>query len=297
MMRRALRLVLVAVAAAAAATAATAATLNAQPAPPRHMLFRVRGPNGATVYLLGSVHLLTPEAGKLPPEVDTAFAHAQTVTLETSLDSLKMRALEIATIARLPDGKTLRSVLSPSTAQRTDSLLHLYGLSLDQVGGLKPWFVDLVMTQLVLQKAGFQADYGVDMQLNERAHAANKPVQGLESVDFQMHLFDSLSPRAQEQMLLAAEGPAETAARMAALKDAWASGNAARLDSLSNASPGSAEFNEAFVYRRNRSWIPKIESLINGTSDALVVVGAAHLVGRDGVVQLLRAKGYTIDQL
>jgi hypothetical protein len=277
--------------------ALAAATLGAQPATGKHILFRVRGPNGATVYLLGSVHLLTPDAAKLPPEVDTAFAHAKTLTLETSLDSLKTRALEIATLARLPDGTTLRSVLSPSTALRTDSLLHLFGLSLDQVGAFKPWFVDLLMTQLVLQKAGFKADYGVDMQLNERAHAANKPVMGLESVDFQLHLFDSLSPRAQEQMLLAAEGPTETAARLTALKDAWVAGNAARLDSLSNASPASPEFNEAFVNRRNRSWIPKIETLINGASDALVVVGAAHLIGPNGVVELLRAKGYAVEQL
>jgi uncharacterized protein YbaP (TraB family) len=290
MMRRALWLL-------SAGFALATATLDAQQTTGKHILFRVRGPAGATVYLLGSVHLLTPEAGKLPPEVDTAFAHAKTVILETSIDSLKMRALEIATLARLPDGSNLRSVLSPSAAQRTDSLLKLYGLTLDQVAAFKPWFVDLLMTQLVLQKAGFQAAYGVDMQLNERAHAANKPVMGLESVDFQMHLFDSLSPRAQEQMLLVAEGPTETAARLAALKDAWLAGDAARLDSLSNAAPGSTEFNEAFVYRRNRSWIPKIEALINGTSDALVVVGAAHLIGRNGVVQLLRTKGYTVEQL
>jgi uncharacterized protein YbaP (TraB family) len=264
---------------------------------PKHLLYRVRGPHGATVYLLGSVHLLTPEAGKLPAVVDTAFARAKTIAFETSIDSLQMRALEIAALARLPDGTTLKSVLSPAAAQHTDSILNLYGLRLDRVAAFKPWFVDLLMTQLVLQKSGFQADYGVDMQLNARAREAGKPVIGLESVDFQMHLFDSLSPSDQERMLMQAKGPTETAAQLTAMKDAWLSGDAARLDSLLNDSGASAGYDETFVYRRNRSWIPAIEKLINGADDALVVVGAAHLVGSKGVVQLLRDKGYVVDQL
>jgi hypothetical protein len=290
MMRRAF-----AVLACAFSVVANASVANAQAA--KHILYRVHGPHGATVYLLGSVHLLTPEAGKLPPVVDSAFAHSRTIAFETSIDSLKMRALEIATLARLPGGATLRTVLSPATAQHTDSILHLYGLTLDQVAAFKPWFVDLLMTQLVLQKAGFQADYGVDMQLNARAHEVGKPVIGLESVDFQMHLFDSLAPSDQERMLMQAKGPTETAAELTAMKDAWLAGNAARLDSLLNASGASAEYYDTFVYRRNRSWIPEVEALINGTNDALVVVGAAHLVGANGVVELLRTKGYVVEQL
>src|SRR6201995_5135938 len=61
----------------------------------KHMLFRVRGPSGASVYLLGSVHVLAAEAGKLPAEIDTAFAHARTVAFETSLDTVQLRAQEL----------------------------------------------------------------------------------------------------------------------------------------------------------------------------------------------------------
>jgi uncharacterized protein YbaP (TraB family) len=148
-----------------------------------------------------------------------------------------------------------------------------------------------------LQKAGFAADYGVDVQLDARAHEAHKTIIGLESVDFQMHLFDSLPPNAQEKMLLAAEGPEQTIARIDALEKAWASGDAARLDSLSRSSSIGPEVDDVLVYRRNRRWMPTLEALLKGSSDALVVVGAAHLVGANGVVQLLRAKGYTVEQL
>lgn len=272
--------------------------LHAQTPAGKHIMYRVHGPNGATVYLLGSVHLLTPEAGKLPPIVDTAFAHAQTIAFETSLDSVVARAPEMVALARVAPGSSLRTMLSPAAATKTDSLLHLYGMSLDQVAMFKPWFVSLLMTSLTMQKAGFQADYGVDMQLDKRAKQAGKPVIGLEGVDLQLHLFDNLSAAQQERMLVASKGPDAAVAEMTSLKDAWLAGDAARLDSMLNASAEmSPEMLDVMVVRRNRSWIPEIESLIKGKTDALVVVGAAHLVGKTGIVQMLRDKGYTVEQI
>jgi uncharacterized protein YbaP (TraB family) len=276
---------------------AAAVPLHAQAAA-KHIMYRVRGPNGATVYLLGSVHLLTPEAGKIPSVVDSAFAHAKTIAFETSLDTVMLRATEMAALARTAPGTTLRSMLSPATAAHADSVLHLYGFSLDQVAAFKPWFVSVLLTQLTMQKAGFQADYGVDMQINKMAKAANKPVIGLESVDFQLHLFDNLPPAAQDKMLAGAKGPVESLEQLTTLKDAWLAGSETRLDSLMNStSEWTPEMLDMMVVQRNRSWIPKIEELLKGNSDALVVVGAAHLVGKSGVVQMLRAKGYTVEQL
>ena len=264
----------------------------------RHMLYRVRGPNGATVYLLGSVHLLSADAATLPAEVDSAFAHSRSLTLETSLDSVMARGPEMLMRGRYSDGKTLRGVLSPKSATKVDSLLHLYGLSLDQVNGFKPWMVSLLMTQLAMQKLNLQAQYGVDMQLNTRAKQASKPVLGLESVDFQMGLFDALSPADQEYMLVESDGPDITAKELGSIRDAWSHGDARMLDSLINSRVAEAPtLFDALITARNRAWIPKIESLIQGGDDALVVVGAGHLVGTQGVVAMLRAKGYTLDQM
>jgi uncharacterized protein YbaP (TraB family) len=264
----------------------------------KHMLFRVRGPNGATVYLLGSVHLLSPESATLPPEVDSAFAQAKSVGFETSIDTLQMRAMELMSRAQYTNGATLRGSISPATAAHADSLIKSYGLTLDQLNGFKPWFVSVALTQLVLQKMGFKAELGVDMQLHVKAKAASKPEFGLESTDFQLGLFDSLSPQDQEKMLKEIVAPDSAAKQMKAVRDAWSSGNGAALDSLLNngmkSSPGVFA---ALITNRNQAWIPKLESLIRGKDDALVVVGAGHLVGKEGVVELLRAKGYTIEQL
>jgi uncharacterized protein len=292
---------------AAAALLLTAGSTRAAPPSPRpqagakaakHMLFRVRGPNGATVYLLGSVHLLSPESSTLPPEVDAAFAQAKSVGFETSIDTLQMRAMELMTRAQYTNGATLRGSVSPATAAHADSLVRSYGMSLDQLNGFKPWFVSVLLTQLLLQKMNFKAELGVDMQLHAKAKAANKPEFGLESADFQLGLFDSMSPQDQEKMLKEATSPDSAAKQLKAIRDAWSAGDAAVLDSLLNNglkdSPGVLA---ALITNRNRSWIPKLDSLIRGKDDALVVVGAGHLVGKEGVVELLRAKGYTIEQL
>ena len=288
------------------ALAASAKILAAATPLPRHaaaakksMLFRVRAPNGAaTIYLLGSVHLLSPDAAKLPAVVDTAFNKARIVAFETSLDTVQMRAQEIMTRARYSNGSTLRSSLSPAGAAKADSLLKGYGLSLDQLNQFKPWFVSMMMSQLVMMKANFQPQYGVDIQLNARAKAAKKPVIGLEAVDFQLGLFDSITPQDQEKMLIEGDSPDSTMKQLMFIKDAWVEGSTAKLDSLLNSRMGAGtSLFATLVTDRNKNWVPKIEQLLHGKDDVLVVVGAAHLVGKEGVLELLKAKGYSVEQM
>jgi uncharacterized protein YbaP (TraB family) len=158
--------------------------------------------------------------------------------------------------------------------------------------------VSVLTTQLAMQRMKFDAQYGVDMQLNARAHTAGKPIIGLETVDFQMNLFDSISPSDQEKMILQSNGPDSAVAELTKVKDAWVAGNVVALDNLLNKSLSeSPTLFATIVSNRNRSWIPKIDELLKGKDDALVVFGAAHLVGTQGVVALLRAKGYKVEQL
>jgi uncharacterized protein YbaP (TraB family) len=283
---------------ALAATSSVAAVRPAAPPGAKHMLFRVRGPHGATVYLLGSVHLLNAESGKLPAVVDTAFADAKTVAFETSLDSLQARAPELLALARNASGATLRSDLTPAGAAKADSVLKGYGLSVDALASFKPWFATLVMTQLMIQKAKFQPQFGVDAQINARAHEANKPTTGLEPVDFQLHLLDSFSPAEQEALLVSSSPLDSSTQNLIWIKDAWVAGNTMVLDSVLNKSKKDAPALYAkLVVDRNKRWVPRICSMLQGTDVSLVVVGAAHLVGADGVIQLLKAQGYSVEQL
>lgn len=264
----------------------------------KHVLFRVRGPNGAAIYLLGSVHLLSAEMAKLPADVDVVFAQAKSVGFETNFDSLQMRAQEMIARARYPSGVTLRSQLSRPTLAHLDSVLPAYGLTIDRVNGFKPWSVSLTLAQLVFQKMNARPDLGVDLQLNARAKANGKPVFGLETTDFQLGLFDSLSPEDQEKMLASTVLPDAAAKELAAIVDAWSDGRTGTLDSLLNKGiSDSPTMLATLVTNRNRTWIPKLENLISGRDDALVVVGAGHLLGRGGLVEMLRSKGYNVEQM
>jgi uncharacterized protein YbaP (TraB family) len=281
------------------AATATSGAATAPAAAKRSMLYRVRGPAGATVFLLGSVHLLSPDAAVLPAVVDSAFARAGTVVFETSIDSLQLRSMELLARGRLPAGTTLRTVLSPATVRTLETQLPAYGLNFDQLSGFKPWVVSLLMSQIVMQRAGFQPQLGVDMQIHTRAKSAGKRLGGLESTDFQLGLFDRISPEDQEYMLTADGGSVDSAAAgLRAMKAAWVAGNAEALDSLVTSRMGKRPSMFALMLvDRNRAWVPQIEQMLRGREDVLVVVGAAHLVGRAGVVQMLRDRGYTVEQM
>jgi uncharacterized protein YbaP (TraB family) len=152
--------------------------------------------------------------------------------------------------------------------------------------------------QNVMARAHFETKYGVDMQLNARAHTANKTIVGLESVETQLGLFDSLSPADQEKMVLQSSGPDSSSRILMKIKDAWTTGDVSALDNLLN--EGLKDVPSLFarlVTDRNAAWIPRIEEMVKSRDDALVVVGAGHLVGKKGVVEMLRAKGYAVDQM
>ncbi|MEO9036207.1 MAG: TraB/GumN family protein [Gemmatimonadaceae bacterium] len=262
------------------------------------MLYRVHSATGPTVYLLGSVHLLTAEAGKLPAEVDSAFSHSDIIAFETNLDTIKIRAQELLLRGRYAPGSSLRTSLSPAGLARADTLLRSYGLTVDQMNGFKPWLVSVLLSQMAMQRANFQAQFGVDAQIDARAHAAGKQIIGLESADFQVGMFDRIPPADQERMLTSGHTPDSASKEMARIKDAWLAGNSAALDSLINeGTADSPKMLAMLVTDRNKNWIPKIEDLLNGPCDALVVVGAGHLVGKEGLVELLKAKGYSVKQM
>jgi uncharacterized protein YbaP (TraB family) len=264
----------------------------------RHMLWRVDGGRG-TVYLLGSVHLLTPDAYPLAPVIQDAFAKSARVVFEASIDSLQMRGAELVTRGALPAGQTLQSVLDSATWARLDSLAPAYHLPLAQVQHFKPWVVSLILSQLALQDAGFSPQYGIDVQMNDSAKAAGKSVGGLESVDFQIGLFDSLSPTAQAALLAESLiSPDSAREEMTAMKSAWLHGDAAALarETAAGFANDSAVYH-AILLDRTARWLPQVEAMLQQPQTVLVVVGAGHLVGARGLVALLRAKGYTVTQL
>ena len=163
----------------------------------------------------------------------------------------------------------------------------------------KPWSLALMLLALEWQKAGLDPELGLDKHFYDRAQADGKPVQGLETADYQISRFDEMSMDQQDRMLAESLKDLDTeTASVHQLADAWKAGDASTVERivLQDLKSDPLMYQRLLV-ERNRNWLPKVEALFSRRGRAFVVVGAAHLVGGDGLLSMLRSRGYTIEQM
>lgn len=265
----------------------------------RSFLWKATGPKGS-VYLVGSVHMLTKDYYPLNPALDAAFQESDLLVEELDLGEMRAPDAQMAmlTRGRLPSGQTLDTVVSKETLELVVKHAAALGLPLDPLKQFKPWSLALLLLGMAWQKAGFDADLGLDQHFYNRARAANKPVQGLETVGFQVSRFDEMSMPDQDRLLQQSirEIDHETTA-VTTLANAWRVGDTATIERIVLEDVK----NDPVMYRRliverNQNWLPVIEGLSARPRPAFIVVGAAHLIGPDGILAGLRAKGFTLEQ-
>jgi len=157
----------------------------------------------------------------------------------------------------------------------------------------------LTLVEFEWQKAGFDQMYGLDRHFHDRAKVEGKMVQGLETVDYQLSLFDGMTMAEQDHLLAETLKEIDTEqANMAKLMEAWKAGDAPTVERIVlSALRQEPQLYQRLLVDRNKAWVPKLEALFARTGHTFVVVGAAHLVGPDGLISLLRAKGYTVEQM
>lgn len=264
-------------------------------------LWRATGPGGGTVYLAGSIHLLSNEYYPLAVAFGDAFERSDLLVEE--LDMAEMLAPEsqmlMLTRGMMPAGQSIDAVLSPQTLSDVRAKVTELGLPLAPLQLFKPWALALTLQGLEWQKAGFAADLGLDRYFYDRARASKKQVQGLETLEYQIARFDEMPMAMQDRLLSETlKEMATTRASVEKLAQAWKAGDAAAIESVVLRDLKSEpEMYDRLLVQRNRNWIPKIEALFARASPAFVVVGAAHLVGSDGLLQMLKSRGYSVTQL
>jgi uncharacterized protein len=261
-----------------------------------HILWEVKGRHN-TVYLLGSVHLLRPDDREIPAEALQAYEQSKALVLEMDLNAIDPTevAADGMTLGTLPEGQTLADALGADLYSKFKTQAQNVGLDTEIADGFRPWFAAMMLEQMELAKAGFDAASGVDMRLAQRAQQDSKPVIGLETLDQQLHIFSDLSASQQRDYMRSTlddmdEGIKEVDEVIAA----WQHGDSAKLEQLlREASHDSPELFRKLTIDRNRRWVPRIEQMLNDDKNYLVVVGAMHLIGHDGVVDLLQHDGYS----
>ncbi len=279
-----------------------AAAVLAAPAESRPAAWRAVSPGGTTFTLLGSIHYLRDSDYPLHSSIDQLYGAADTLIMELDLDDLDPLQMSQALMQRgmARDGMLLSDRLSPDTLRKTTELAGEVGLGAGQLSGLEPWLVALMLTQLKMAQLGFDPNVGVEQHLLGRARSDQKEILGLESVDDQLAVFDSLTDAQQAEFL------AQTVAEMgqledqaAQLVDAWQRG---QVDTLAaDLLAGLAAYPDLYrrlVAARNQDWAYELAHLARAQPrDYLVVVGTLHLVGEDSLVALLEQRGYQIVRL
>jgi hypothetical protein len=262
--------------------------------------WRVAGKSGGEVVLLGSMHVLRPSDYPLPPAVDALVDGADGIVMEIDLDDVDAAAQQrILFEATLPQGTVLADVLDEDVYAEVELEMRELGVELKQLEHFEPWFLAMTALDLGMRKIGFQPERGVEQYVLGRARAAGKEIVGLETLAFQIGLFDAL-PRAQQQAMLE-QTLAEIDEGAAVLGEMVAAWRAGELESLSaelldefDAFPG---LYETLVTKRNTAWVPPLESMLADGRRHLVVVGALHLVGPDSVIELLQQRGHDVERL
>jgi uncharacterized protein len=301
--------VFVALAASLSADAATRPR-TATAASPVPLMWKVSDADN-DLYLLGSFHMLKPSDYPLSADVDAAFDDAEALVFELSPQELQSPELgqAMGMAALRTDRTPLNSELPGATVAKLDAWLAANDKALQKMGMpaqafqmFEPWFVGLTISLIEMDKQGLDPKIGLDMHFIGRAEKASKHTMGLEKGSEQIAVFDGMSKAEQLQFLDESLNEAVNAkVEIEKLHAAWRRGDAAELlDEMA----GDMRREYPQLYRkinvaRNDAWVPKLQRMLDDetTDDTLVVVGALHLLGEDGVVEKLRAKGYKVERV
>jgi uncharacterized protein YbaP (TraB family) len=260
------------------------------------ILWSVRGEHNV-VYLAGSMHFL-PEAEPLPAAMLDAYREAERLVMELDMDDLDPTDVQLVTLqlGMLPPDSNLEQEIGAEAFARVRDHAETLGLNSLLLQRMRPWLAALTLTQLQLARLGWSSQAGVEQRFVRLAARDRKEIIGLESVSQQVGLLASMSSELQRDFILYSVEDAEAISReVEALTKAWREGDAQALEAvLLEGFRKYPKLYEPLTVMRNRAWIARIEPLLRERDDYLIVVGAAHLVGRDSVVDLLRRRGFKV---
>jgi uncharacterized protein YbaP (TraB family) len=277
----------------------TSVPMSASPEPgaDKTFMWRVKG-GGATVYLLGSVHAMKEDSYPLPSAMETAFDSVDTLVFEVDLDDLDSAAIQMLAAGTLDGKETLEEVVGPATWSALMVQVEKTDIPAAMFRRMKPWMAAVTITALAMTDAGYLPSAGVDAYFSRRADESGKERIALETVEFQVGLFSDLTAEQSLAFLRYTLVDLETVIpELDELSAHWRAGRVEAVEALM--AEGFDEFPELLekmVTDRNLAWMPPIEGLLAGDSDTMVVVGSLHLVGEDGLVNLLRKRGYTVER-
>ncbi len=256
-----------------------------------------------TVYILGSIHILAEEYYPLTRAFSYSYYNSQKVIFEIDPEVLFSLSPDktLEDYHYFQDGKTLEKVLSPRTLKLLKKRVAQMGIKFESMNKLKPWAVNKVIGRSPLSTKDFRPDLGIEHYFYRLAKDAGKPTGGLETIKDQLDIDDKLPLKMQDDMLrqtLTVSNSKENERQFFHLVKNWHQGNFVELEHMIQEQKAkNLTYHNALLTNRNKRWIPQIENFLLEDKNVLVIVGAAHLVGDDGLVALLTEKGYELERV
>jgi uncharacterized protein YbaP (TraB family) len=270
-----------------------------QAAASRNFIWKATGKQGS-LYLAGSVHLLTKDFYPLSPALEAAYKASDLLVEEVNIGDMEEPGSQFQMLSRgmLPSDQSLDKLVSPATFAAVQKRFGDIGLPVEPIKRFKPWLAALTLMAMEWQKAGFDASLGLDKHFYDRAKADGKSIEGLETVEYQVSRFDEMPADLQDRLLAETlKGLDTEQANMTTLIESWRAGDAPAVERIILKDlKQEPQLYQRLLVERNKNWLPKLEALFARNGRAFVVVGAAHLVGPDGLISMLKAKGYTVEQ-
>jgi uncharacterized protein YbaP (TraB family) len=255
-----------------------------------------------TVYVLGSIHYLKKEMYPLDEKIEKAFEQSGILVVEADVTNMeKVDVQKLFGGAFYTENETLEKHLSPKTYTLLKQELNKLGASLEVANRYKPWFLAISLVSLEISKLGFDPNYGIDRYFLSKASETKKILE-LESLEYQFHLSSSLPEKDQELFLLYTLKDIKVLEKeLDKLIKAWTAGDAKGIELIMRKSIKEDKrlipIYEKFVLDRNKKMVSKIEEYLKEKETFFVIVGAGHLVGNQGIIQLLKEKGFHVEQL
>ena len=257
--------------------------------------------SNATVYLAGSFHMLRASDYPLPAEFFRAYNDSRKIIFEvppgeTESPEYMERFLSLAIYN---DGTTLKEHITTAAYAKAESFCKERNYPLEQYQFFKPTFLVMTLTVSEMNKIGADPQKGIDNFFKDKVVQDGKATGSLETVDQQISLLTSMDAGlGSDQILESIEELKQIEVMLGELLAVWRKGDEAKMEELYikdlKLYP---KLYQTLIVDRNNKWVRNIEGYLNGSGSTMVVVGAAHLVGADGLVNLLRKRGYKVIKL
>jgi hypothetical protein len=269
--------------------------------PQKSFLWRVRS-EANTVYVLGSLHFSKQEIYPLRQEIENAFDQSDFLVVEANVNDIgKTDVKKLIEGALYPANDRLEKHVSAETFERVKKEMGGLGLPPELINKQKPWFLAMTIVALESAKLGLDPKLGIDMYFLSKAQGKKKILE-LESLDYQIGVLSGLSDKDQELFLVYTLKDLNVLEQeLDKMIRAWTSGDTKAMEALMTRSVSEdkrlSSIYEKLVYERNKEMAMKIKNFLKAKETYFIIVGAGHLVGNEGIIELLKRDGYRVEQL